>query len=277
MKPELGQWMTPVWASERLVETQFPNLGVHDLVIEPTCGDGSFLLAIPEAVQAIGCEIDPVLAERARTRSGRAVVTGDFRTASLPLTRRATLVLGNPPFQSDTVAGILKRSFELLEPDGEVGLILPAYILQSSAVVMKYAERWSLQAELLPRTIFPRLSKALVFARFRKSEQRTMVGFALFRETAEVQAMAPESRHLLTHGPARSTGRSVWFAVVDQAMDELGGEAGLDAIYATVSPRRPTPNPFWQEKVRQVLQQRFIKTGTARYARRSPSVHALAA
>src|SRR3546814_14682276 len=69
---------TPLYAAERLVERHFPDLGAKDLVLEPSCGIGAFLRAIPATTSAIGVEIDPERAAIARQRSGRPVIPGDF-------------------------------------------------------------------------------------------------------------------------------------------------------------------------------------------------------
>lgn len=254
-----GQWFTPPWAAAALIERYFGQLAAGDFVIEPSCGDGVFLDALPADVPALGVELDADLAALARQRTGRQVVAGDFRT--VPLAVRATAIVGNPPFQSEVIDGILRRSFELLEPEGLAGFILPAYYLQTPSAVVRQAARWSLTAELLPRTLFPRLAKPLVFARFRKSEQRVLIGFALYEETHDIERMPDGARETLTRGRG-----SVWRTVCGQALAELGGEAHLDAIYASVAPRRPTQNPYWREKVRQTLQTHFRRTAPARYA-----------
>ncbi len=259
-RERLGQWFTPAWAAEALIERHFPGLGRSDCVIEPSCGDGAFLQAIPADVEAVGVEIDPYLAALAEARTGRHVVVGDFRTVPLPY--RPSAIIGNPPFKAEVIEGMLQRSLDLLQPEGLAGFILPAYVLQTPSVVARYAARWSMQAELLPRTLFPRLSKPLVFALFRKSERRLLIGFALFEETHDVERMPAGVRETLTRGRA-----SVWRSVVDQVLSELDGEAGLDAIYASIAPRRPTTNRYWQEKVRQVLQLHHIRTGPGRWRR----------
>lgn len=61
----LCQFNTPVWVAQALVERHFPKLGTDDLVLEPSCGIGAFLQAIPAEVRAVGVEIDEALAHRA--------------------------------------------------------------------------------------------------------------------------------------------------------------------------------------------------------------------
>lgn len=266
---QLGQWFTPAWAAEALIDRHFGHLTASDCVLDPTAGIGNLLLPLPAHVQAFGVEIDPVLADQARARTGRTIITGDFRTVPLP--HRPTAVFGNTPFQASLFDSILRRCFELLPRDGLAGFVMPAYFLQTPSAVVRYAARWSMQAELLPRTLFPSLSKPLVFTLFRKSEHKVMVGFCLFEETADIAGMPERYRETLASGAG-----SVWFSVVDQALAELGGEASLDAIYATVAPRRPTTNPYWKEQIRKTVR-RFHKTGPARYARQPAAAPMMAA
>lgn len=253
----LHQFMTPFWAAEALVDRHFAHLTGADLVLEPTCGTGAFLRALPAFVPAVGVEIDPVLAERARRETGREVIVGDIRT--VPLKLRPTAVLGNPPFRAALIAQLLERCYELLPPGGAAGLILPAYFLQAAAGVMRLSKRWGIEAELLSRTLYPKLSKPLVWAMFRKG-RGTLVGLALYAESEDLKTMRPEYTRLL-----RDCEGSAWRAVVTRAVVELGGEAGLDAIYGRVAPRRPSGNPWWREKVRQQCQQHLERTARGRY------------
>jgi site-specific DNA-methyltransferase (adenine-specific) len=74
-------------------------------------------------------------------------------------------------------------------------------------------------------------------------------GFLLFEAAAAVRTTAPQVRLLLTHGRPRI---GVWQAIVDAAIESLGGEATRREIREYIAPRRPTPNPFWVDKVRQI-------------------------
>lgn len=258
MKPELGQYMTPEWAAEELVAHYFGDLTLCDRVLEPSCGTGAFLHAIPSHVPAIGVEIDPALAAIARSHTCREVVLGDFRTVDLPM--RPTAIIGNPPFKLSVVRGFLDRAWELLPDDGRVGFILPAFLLQTPSTVDAFAQRWHLQQDMLPRTLFPRLSKPLCFARFTKGK-RGMVGFALYHEASAVSRLQRRYRALLKQGE-----RSVWAAVVRAAFEALGGSASLADLYREIEGARPTPNRFWQEKVRQQVQRLGYRTGPGRWA-----------
>lgn len=259
----LGQYFTPVWAAIALIERHNSWLRAGDVVIEPTCGPGAFLEAMPEGVEVVGVEIDPALAQIARERTGRRVITGDFRTVCLDGIK-PTCMVGNVPFNLEVFEGIMRRAHELLPNEGTAGFIVPAHFLQTASTVVRLSAQWSLTAELLPRTLFPNLSKPIVWANFRKGVRQTMVGLALFEEARDVEQMPAEVRKRLCEG-GRSG--SVWFDVCDLVLGQLGGEAHLDAIYASVEPRRPTLNPAWKEKVRQTMRRRFRNTGPGRYAR----------
>lgn len=249
-RAQWSQWMTPEWAATLIVERYFADLSSHDLVLEPSCGLGSFLKAIPPHVPAVGVEIDAELAAIARRNSGRSVHVGDFRT--LALAERPTTIIGNPPYKVKVVHGFLQRAAELLPDEGRCGLLLPAYAMQTHRTVMRWHQTWSLHAELMPRRLFPRLRLPLLFVTFRKSKVRTMAGFALYQEAVEVENLPTESKEQFAQGSPRT---GVWRSVVQWAMHRMGGEATLQDLYRVIEPKRPTANAFWQEKVRQVVQE----------------------
>lgn len=256
---QLGQFMTPFWAAERLVEKYFAKLSSSDLVLEPSAGTGAFLRAIPSHIPAVGVEIDSALAAEARRSSGRQVVEGDFRTISLSL--HPTHIIGNPPYETQVIEQMLERCHQILPMDGQVGWILPAYFLQNPSRVMDYSSRWSLTADHLPRTLFPRLSHPLVFAMFRKSLNRTLVGFALYEEAAAVADLEARYRKMLGN-----TVGATWRTIVGEALASLGGEASLEMLYRVIEGKRPSNNRFWREKIRQQCQLYYQRTGEGRYA-----------
>lgn len=262
---ELGQWFTPGWAAEAIVESEFGWLTPGSRVVEPACGDGSFLCALPSNLDVIGVEIDPVVAERARKASGRKILVGDFRDVPREQLGEVNAILGNPPFQANLIAGFLDKSAELLLDGGVAGFILPAYIFQTSSKVETYSAKFSIAQRLLPRNLFPGLKMPLVFATFTKDQKRTLHGFLLYREAQEIRAI--DRRWQESVSSARDP-RGVWYSVVHQILVQLGGEADLEQIYKAVQPRRPTGNPHWKPQVRKVLQQigDFVRTAPARYA-----------
>lgn len=257
---DLDQWFTPAWAAEALIARHFPGLDSGDLVLEPSCGAGAFLGAIPASVPAIGIEIDPGFAAAARAATGRRVIEGDFRTVDLDF--QPSAIIGNPPFALATIEGFLARAHGLLPEGGRMGLILPAYAFQTSGRLTRWAERWSIISEALPRDLFPGLSKPLAFLLFSKDAKRSLVGFALYREQAAIKDMPARAREIL----ARAVGRSAWKTCLAEILATLGGEAELEEIYRHLAPKRPTANPFWKEQARKALQQSFRRTGRGRWA-----------
>lgn len=255
----LGQFNTPGWAAELLTEKYFGDLTMFDRVIEPSCGEGAFLNAIPSHVPAIGVEIDPRLAQLARRNTGREVIVGNFRDVDLPF--RPTVILGNPPFQQRVIQAFLNRAFEILPQEGRVGLILPCFSLQTASVVDKLARRWSMQQDLIPRNIFHRLIPPLCFAVLTKTHNRKLIGFSLYHETHAVSQLRKRYRALLQNGE-----RSMWAAVVTAALEESGGTASLTQLYQRIANDRPTTNPWWRAKVRQTVQRVASRVGPAQWA-----------
>lgn len=263
----LGQYFTPDWAAESLLDLYYPRLGCGDVVLEPSCGTGAFLKAIPDAAGAVGVEIDPALAKVARERSGRLVIVGDFLSIDLPAA--PTHVIGNPPFKSQLVADFLDRAWHLLPDEGECGFILPAFVMQTPSAVERMAERWEIRQDMLPRNLFPRLSRPCCFMRFTKGPRRGLIGFALYHEARAVQLLENRYRKMLSH----SNG-SVWEAVTRLAMLRLGGTAKLGQIYDEIQGKRPTTNPFWKEKVRQTLQRIGSRVGSGVWSVEEPELKA---
>lgn len=248
----LGQYMTPNWAAAELVAHYFGDLTPSDRVLEPSCGRGAFLQAIPDQVLALGVEIDPELAALARRNSGRPVIVGDFRMVDLPF--RPTAIIGNPPFQLRTIEAFLERADVLMEEGGRVGLILPTYTFQTSNTALRIAERWQVRQDMLPRDLYDGLTKPLCFALFTKGRARGLVNFALYHELQAVKRLQARYQALLASGEG-----SAWAAVTRAALEALGGRADLQRLYREIEGHRPTPNQWWREKVRQVLQRIAIR------------------
>lgn len=249
---ELHQFFTPAWASERLVELFFPHLGKDDIVLEPSCGDGSFLKAIPDEVPAIGVEIDPVIASQARANTGRLVIDGDYRTANIP--EKPTVIIGNPPYQSKLLEEFLDRSGKLLSNNQQAAFLLSVHLLQTPSAVIRWNEDWSMSQHLVPRTLFPRAIRPLSFVIFTKDKLRRLVGgFSLYHESNDVQGMAPKIKAILCDRT-----KSTWRSVVIEALQHLGGKATVQQIYEYAEPRRPSGNNWWREKIRQTLQRHCV-------------------
>lgn len=135
MGGNLSQFMTPRWAAALLVEQWFSYLTPADLVLEPTCGDGAFLAAVPADIRIIGVEIDPQLAKQARCDTGRTVLCGDFRTIKLP--EKPTAIIGNPPFKISILESLLDRARQWLPDNGRCGLIVSTHMVQTPSTVLR--------------------------------------------------------------------------------------------------------------------------------------------
>lgn len=259
-KAELHQFFTPTWAAEALVSEFFPELNQEHFVVDPSVGDGRFLMALPEGVRAMGVEIDPEWAAEARKNSPHPIITGDFREAKID--EQPTHIIGNPPYDLKVIDGFLTRSHELLPENGKIGFLVPAYMFQTASRVVRYSEQFSLSQCMIPRNLFSGLQYPLMFATFTKDQRRIMSGLFLYAETYSVQQLSKEFRYLFIGNDSRA---SLWGEVAEKALVNLGGEACLSDIYQEVEGTQPTGNPFWREQIRKVLRANFVRVGKARY------------
>jgi len=257
----LDQYFTPAWAAELLVKRNFGDLTQRDTVCEPSCGDGRFLMAIPSDVGAFGVEIDPAMADAARLNSGRQVVTGDFLNAELPA--RPTVVIGNPPYQSDLIDGFLDRCHDLLDYDGRIGFLLPVYYLQTASKVIDLSRRFSIAQELVPRNLFERIATPLMWVTFTKARRTVLSGFFLHAELHALADMHADIRALFVGNGSRAT---CWRDAVRMALEACGGRATLTQLYACIEGNRPTGNPWWREKVRQTAGRYFTRVSRGEFS-----------
>lgn len=246
----LEQWLTPAWVAEALLERHFADLGPEDLVIEPGCGTGRWMRVLARLfpwTRVLGVEIDARLAEHARN-AGCEVVVGDYGTVPLPA---PTAIVGNWPFGIKTFERFLERSHRLLPQEGRCGVLTSVHSFQTSSRVLRYAEHWSIETELLPRDMFPNIESGLVFAMFRKERRRRLIGLGLYDETGAARALLAPYRAVTDEQP------TTWRAAVESALERLGGCATLELIYAETT--KPTGNQWWKEKIRQVLQRYAVR------------------
>ncbi len=246
----LDQYLTPEYGAERLLDIYFGDLSRNDLVVDPGCGRGAFLKAVPQFVPAYGVEIDPDLAAEAVANSGRDVLVGDFRTIELP--QQPTAVIGNPPFRSELAKAFLARARDILPENGRCGFILPTSHISFASTLQEMLKDWSIQADVLPRDLFPRLRVPISFYLFTKNHLRRHHGFVLFDEASAVRGMPRFAKLALYRGENQ---RSPWHTVVKEALVRLGGEAPLERIYAAIGGKLPSPITTWKDTVRRVLQE----------------------
>lgn len=253
----LSQWFTPFWVAEELVDDALRTLGRDIHVAEPSCGTGAFLTAIPKSCPAFGVDIDPSVVPAAIANSGREVLIGDFRTVDLGQ-RQVEALIGNPPFEVDIIEGFLDRAHQILPDDGLIAMVLPAYAFQTPSRVSKWMDRFSIDVNMIPRTLFPGLSKPLVWAKYTKTSLRRFSGLMLFAETRDIEQMRPAIREALARP-------GTWRSAIFSALESLGGQASLPAIYDAISPERQT-STHWRPKIRQTLQRNFQSLGNGRWA-----------
>jgi type I restriction enzyme M protein len=176
----IGQFFTP----EVVANCMFRVAGVHggQRVIDPSCGDGSFLRIAPKALELYGCEIDPQYAAVAKHLvPSKLFFQGDALTGLVGLWGTFDLAIGNPPFSAqaslekcaevlqgfDLGAGRTSQCLEVLflelflklaKPNGRIAIILPDGPLSNKP--FKYVRDWLLcRAHVeaiisLPRGIF---------------------------------------------------------------------------------------------------------------------------
>lgn len=266
----MNQYFTPTWAASMLVQRHFPNLGPQDVVLEPSCGDGRFLMAIPDNVKAYGVELDPDMACRARANSGRDIVLGDFLSVDLPVT--PTVVIGNPPYRADLIDGFIDRCYDLIDYDGRIGFLLPVYYLQTASKVVDLNRRFSMTQELLPRNLFHRLACPIMWVNFVKVRKTSLSGFFLYAELDSLSDMKKDIKALFVGNEARA---HCWKDAVQVALESCGGSASLAEIYQRVEVNRPSKNPWWREKVRQTAGRYFHRLAPGQYALPSQEIAAI--
>ena len=179
-KTMIGQFFTP----EIVADCMFRIAGVHgdQRVIDPSCGDGSFLRVAPKTLELHGCEIDPQFASVAKHLvTGKRFFEGDALTGLVALWGTFDLAIGNPPFsaqaslerRSEVLQGFdlgagrpsqclevlfLELFLKLAKTNGRIAIILPDGPLSNKP--FKYVRNWLLcRAHVeaiisLPRGIF---------------------------------------------------------------------------------------------------------------------------
>lgn len=254
---KLGQYFTPVWAAELLFNKHFSHLSEKDLVWEPTCGPGNFLSAIPQHIPAVGSDIDPSLVEAATNNTSRQIYLGDFRTINFDRINEVTAILGNPPFELALFEQFMERCSGILPLGKKAGFILPAYFFQTSKTFVRFARKWDISQEILPRDLFKGLSKPIIWASFIRSNSPKLVGFYLHQELCDIDVLKNSVKEVLNNQIKRKS--SVWKEVLIDVLKDSGGTAPLNEIYKKLEGKRPTINPFWKEQVRKVIQQEPFK------------------
>jgi hypothetical protein len=115
-----GDFQTPIELAREVVELVLASDAAFTAVVEPTCGEGSFLLAASErlgtAASYFGFELNPRYVEACQAAVGSAGVEAqvqhqdfyqmDWQTFFAQLPARI-LVIGNPPWVTNAALGVL--------------------------------------------------------------------------------------------------------------------------------------------------------------------------
>jgi len=256
---DLGQVFTPFWAARALVEHYFPELCPNHHVMEPTCGPGAFLSALPDDVPAFGVEVDQSLAQQARHNTSRTILNKDVLTHTPD--NQPTHIIGNPPFATDFIDRLVNYAYKHLPAGGRMGLILPSYVWQTPNRLADYNRKFSVSQTSLPRTIFQGLSIPITFGIFEKDKTKALSGFFLYSETLARDSFATVYKNILKANSGR-----IWQSLVETALINLGGRATLKQLYTAISPHRPLTNNFFRQKVRQTCRQYFPKVARGEFA-----------
>ena len=215
----IGQFFTP----EIVADCMFRVASVHgrQRVIDPSCGDGSFLRIAPNGLELHGCEIDPQYAAVAKHLvPAKRFVAGDALTGLVDLWGTFDLAIGNPPFSAqaslekrpeilqgfDLGAGRTSQCLEVLflelflklaKPNGRIAIILPDGPLSNKP--FQYVRDWLLcRAHVeaiisLPRGIFNRTTAKtnILIAQKRPVAAQPYRDATLFLECKELGDLKP--------------------------------------------------------------------------------------
>lgn len=113
---EFGDWQTPLPLARQVVQLLAEKGVTPRTVVEPTCGEGTFLQAAAEQwpqARLLGFELNPDYVERAREKVAAAqdasIAYQDFFSANWDLVVRdaanPVLFLGNPPWVTSSTLG----------------------------------------------------------------------------------------------------------------------------------------------------------------------------
>lgn len=245
---------TPTWAADLILNNRIPY-NDDSYFLEPTCGDGRWLDVIPQPCRKLGVELRADLVQVARTK-GHTIIHGN--ALEVPFPTGITHAIGNPPFEADFIDALLDKLHRTLPNDnGLAAFVLPTYYLQTSVHAYRLAQRWEIDVELIPRDIYPGLSKPLMLTRLWRNKAKRGLGLFLYAETVDMRSMNNAARD--------NADRKTWAQFVLDILEHLGGEATLEQMYRAASSKRPTANPFWQEQLRKVLRKVAINTDRGVY------------
>lgn len=240
----IGQFFTPESAAQclfRLSGTRAP-----DRVIDPSCGDGSFVRNAPAGCAVFACEIDPryIKVSRPLVPAGH-FIAGDALTALREFYGTFDLAIGNPPFsaqahlekrpevqsQFELAAGrrsqclevlFLELFLKLVKPGGHVAVILPDGPFSNGP--FQYVRDWLLRHATvlaiisLPRGIFSLTTAKtnVLLARKLAPAENQVAAAPVNSATAKPSATAP-ALHPAWLFQCRDLGELATLAIPDSA------------------------------------------------------------
>lgn len=135
-KKKNAQFFTPPELVTKLIDT-FKLDFDHKKILEPSCGDGSFIKDMVKYNNKIyAVDIDETKIKKIKNTYKVITITSDFLDYCPK--NCFDLVIGNPPFNlktkkdyCDTTEGFILHGLDLLKPNGELIYILPATVLRT--------------------------------------------------------------------------------------------------------------------------------------------------
>ena len=146
-----------IYTPESIVDLMVGDFDLRSLdILEPSCGNGNFVVKLLKAKSLKAQDIDPVALEQMKKRCGFEGVLQDFLTS--PIDEKFDLIIGNPPyikiqdlaedtrtflrnnFEScrtgsvDLYYAFIEQSIRKLRPNGTLRFIIPnAWMVNASA------------------------------------------------------------------------------------------------------------------------------------------------
>src|SRR3546814_18693361 len=87
----------------------------------------------------------------------------------------------------DVIECFLDRAHQILPDDGLVAMVLPAYAFQTPSRVFKRLDRFAIDVNMIPRALFPGLSKPQTWDKYTQSSNSRFSGLMLLAETWDTE------------------------------------------------------------------------------------------
>lgn len=136
-RKDKGQFFTPVDLADKIIK-KFKIELKDKSILEPSCGDGSFIDPLIEqsASKIVAIDIDPKQCKTMKKKySGLSILNMDF--LDYKTKERFDLIIGNPPFNLpqfgyfDSTEAFISHGIDLLNDNGDLIFILPNTVLRN--------------------------------------------------------------------------------------------------------------------------------------------------